>query len=365
MKPTLLLPLVALFLSVNSAPATVYTWSNPSGGSWSVSGNWTPTAPPGGPGAGDSAIFPDPTGSPPSVGIDLANGAGILVGSVTFNNAATTYNIYNSNNDQSPSSYEILSLNSLTMSGSGSVYLAATRCSALSLTVNSGYFAYIGTNVLSATNVVINGGTLCALGYFPSSLTAGGWSVNTGGTLKVDGTIYGPVVVGSATLAAGCSPGTADVQGDVSYTASGHSEFELATPNVVGGGSDLISVTGNLTLNGTLDLTALSGFGAGTYRLFNYTGSLTNNGVQVGAVPGGYAAQLNFGTNHQVNLDVSSTATQSYSVVLSSGLSIIANQLDHGSNTLDEVIADAPDGAVLMKWDCAAQAFTSPFSSRG
>ena len=37
-----------------------------------------------------------------------------------------------------------------------------------------------------------------------------------------------------------------------------------------------MNVGGNLTLDGNLNVTDAGGFGVGVYRLFNYTGSLTN-----------------------------------------------------------------------------------------
>src|SRR5258708_13249874 len=40
-------------------------------------------------------------------------------------------------------------------------------------------------------------------------------------------------------------------------------------------------------------------------------------------------------------------ATQSYTNTLQSGLNLIANQLDHGSNTLNEIIPSVPDGSVV------------------
>jgi hypothetical protein len=39
------------------------------------------------------------------------------------------------------------------------------------------------------------------------------------------------------------------------------------------------------------------------------------------------------------------------------GFSLIANQLDRGSNTLDEVLSPVPDGSQLSKWDERAQLF--------
>ena len=62
-------------------------------------------------------------------------------------------------------------------------------------------------------------------------------------------------------------------------------------PGVIGSGAnDLTIVTGNLTLNGILNTTALAGFGPGAYRLFNYSGALTDNTLDIGTVPAGFSA---------------------------------------------------------------------------
>jgi hypothetical protein len=68
--------------------------------------------------------------------------------------------------------------------------------------------------------------------------------------------------------------------------------FQLGAP---GGTNDQISVAGNLTLDGTLNVSALTGFGpaagspSATYPLFTYAGSLTNNSPKI-VMP---ATQLN------------------------------------------------------------------------
>src|SRR3546814_5817156 len=57
----------------------------------------------------------------------------------------------------------------------------------------------------------------------------------------------------------------------------------------VGGGSlnDLIEVGGDLTLGGTLNVeTAVGGsFDPGIYRVINYGGTLTDNGLAIGTLP--------------------------------------------------------------------------------
>ena len=85
-------------------------------------------------------------------------------------------------------------------------------------------------------------------------------------------------------------------------------DYELGVPGTVGGGvNDLTMVNGQLTLGGTLNLTALPGFGPGTYELFSYTGSLTANTVTFGTLPPGYGAgnfSISTATAGQVDLVV-------------------------------------------------------------
>ena len=51
--------------------------------------------------------------------------------------------------------------------------------------------------------------------------------------------------------------------------------------------NDLVTVGGNLVLDGTLNVSVSTGgsFGPGIYRVFSYNGALTNNGLSVGSIP--------------------------------------------------------------------------------
>ncbi len=65
-------------------------------------------------------------------------------------------------------------------------------------------------------------------------------------------------------------------------------DFELGQANTAGGlYNDLINVNGDLTLDGTLNVSLSDGgtYGAGLYRLINYTGALTDNGLDLGLMP--------------------------------------------------------------------------------
>ena len=88
----------------------------------------------------------------------------------------------------------------------------------------------------------------------------------------------------------------------LSLDASTRLDFNLATPNVIGGPTnDLVIVNGNLTLAGTLYIATTGHLFDGTYTLFTYTGTLTNNDLSVYAYPG----TIDLSTPGEVNLIVS------------------------------------------------------------
>ena len=143
----------------------------------------------------------------------------------------------------------------------------------------SGSNTYTGSTVLNAGGLKVNG-----------SLAAGSTVVINAGTLSGTGNLGAVTIANNAALAPGNSPGTITV-GSLTLSATSQLNYELATAGVVGGGvNDLTVVNGNLTLDGVLNVTDAGGFGVGTYRLFNYTGSLTDNTLNIGTVPGGFTA---------------------------------------------------------------------------
>lgn len=73
----------------------------------------------------------------------------------------------------------------------------------------------------------------------------------------------------------------------------------------VSGAPTLFKINGNLTLDGTLDVEDIGGFGPGVYRLFDYGGTLTDNGLDIGSAPEGYGSDnlaVQTSVAHQVNL---------------------------------------------------------------
>ncbi len=151
----------------------------------------------------------------------------------------------------------------------------------------AGTLTLAGTGTISAT-LVVGGGEL----QLDRSVLVP-ISVNAGATLSGTGVAGGAVAVADGgILSPGTSPGTLTT-GDLVLANGSVLEFELGPSGIIGGGiNDLVVVTGDLTLDGILNVTDLGGWGAGsTYRLFEIVGggSITDNGLVMGVMPGKHA----------------------------------------------------------------------------
>jgi autotransporter-associated beta strand protein len=148
----------------------------------------------------------------------------------------------------------------------------------------TGVLALSGASAVFAGATAVTGGTLLVNGTLGDG--AHRLAASDGAVLGGSGTIGGNTTLAAATLAPGTSPGTLTFAGDLTLGAASILAYELGAPGGVAGiDSDLVVVGGNLTLDGTLDITDLGGFGPGLYRLITYAGSLTDNGLALGLVP--------------------------------------------------------------------------------
>jgi hypothetical protein len=82
------------------------------------------------------------------------------------------------------------------------------------------------------------------------------------------------------------------------------SSGSLINVNFSGSSSDTVVVDGNLVLDGVLNITAADTITPGTYTLFTYTGTLTNNGLMLGTAPADATYTIDASTPGQVNLAV-------------------------------------------------------------
>lgn len=171
-----------------------------------------------------------------------------------------------------------------------------------------------GTQVLSGTNsytgtTTVSAGTLAINGSISNSTT----TVNGTGTLGGIGTTGAVSIANGGTLAPGNSAGSLTVGGDLGLNDASILAFELNPGNTaIGSGiNDLVTVTGALTLDGLLRVTATSGdftgVTSGTWRLFDY-GSLSANSIlaldSMPTLASGYTWSLDTATAGQVNLTV-------------------------------------------------------------
>jgi filamentous hemagglutinin family protein len=160
---------------------------------------------------------------------------------------------------------------------SGTLQMAGTRVT--NEVVNAGVLEFSGTNALNSLRnsglVQMRSGTTNLSGTFiqtsgrtllgpatggeaaPALSVAQGVQLE-GGTLEGNGAVVGTLNVTAGTLAPGFSAGALSVQGDLLLSSSSTLAMELAGTGA--SGADRLAVSGQATLDGTLQLSSLGGF---------------------------------------------------------------------------------------------------------
>ncbi|XHR27946.1 MAG: beta strand repeat-containing protein [Chthoniobacteraceae bacterium] len=192
-------------------------------------------------------------------GVTVNSGA-TLAGSGTANGTVTGTNATINGNG--------LTLGSTTLNGTSTLsgYNIAS-----SVTVNSGTTVLTGTTKSTSALTVSAGATLDANGMIIGS-------ASVSGLLKGNSTVTGNLTLTSGTLSPGNSPGITTVQGD--FTMNHTSTLVAQVSGAVAGDSyDQVKVSGNVSLDGALDLSALSGLTLGDkITLIDNTGTGTTTG---------------------------------------------------------------------------------------
>jgi rhamnogalacturonan endolyase len=156
-----------------------------------------------------------------------------------------------------------------------------------------------GANTYTGATTVSNGALLVNGSLGTSTVT-----VVSGASFGGAGNCVGPVTVNAGgILAPGDDVGTLTIQSNLVAGSGAVFVFDL------GANSDLVAVGQNLTVGGTLHIADAGGFGAGSYPLFTYAGTLTYNGLTVGAAPFGFHYSVSTNTPGQINLVVTSALT--------------------------------------------------------
>jgi hypothetical protein len=181
--------------------------------------------------------------------------------------------------------------------------------------------ARFGASMVSDT---FNAATLLFGGANSTNANAGTWRYS------------GPIIKSqpASTAANAGQPASFSIQ-----VASGGATAVLHWERNCGGGFQSIS---NAT-NATYTIASVTTNDACVYRCVVQLGSAT-------------------ATSQAAQLSVRGPCTPvSYNVTIAAGLSLIANQVDTGGNTLNEVFPLGPNGAAIYKWDPVACSYVSSF----
>lgn len=142
----------------------------------------------------------------------------------------------------------------------------------------------------------VSSGTLVVTGSLANTTT----TVASSGTLGGSGSIAGAITCHGRLNPAG----TLTLSNGLVLSPSSVLDLELGTV------SDRVDVTGNLTLAGTVVITAGPDFGPGIYPLIGYSGSLSGeDGLAIGSLPAGYEATIDTATAGQIRLVVTRLLT--------------------------------------------------------
>ncbi len=193
----------------------------------------------------------------------------------------------------------------LTVDGAGDTTLSGTIALGTGAVTKtgSGTLVQSGANTYKGGTTVSNG-TLMVTNATGSGTGTGAVTVAAGATLGGTGTISGAVNLNSANsrLTPGVSGTGTLTLGATTLGNTTQLDYQLGTA------SDKVVVNGALTLDGVLNVTNSGGFGgASSYRLFDYTGGLTNNALTMGTVIMGYDYNVSTATANQVNLLLTAT----------------------------------------------------------
>jgi autotransporter-associated beta strand protein len=266
-------------------------------------------------------LGPDATYGSASTLFDLGTGAGKLVnrnGGFQFEiggltgGPGTLLGGRQTGSGETESIYRIGALNSST-SFAGTISNGGDVTGVRIVKTGTGNLTLSGTSAFTGS-VGVESGALTVTG---STSVTGGIQIDGGATLSVLGGVMGAEV----TTVAGSLEGHGTLASDLNctglLTGRGFSSATAGTLNVAGSaffdgtsvvrmrggnGSDLVAVSGDLTLAGTVQVALAPGSTFGRYPLFTCGGAVSMAGATLTGIPGGTAAHLSANAAGSVDL---------------------------------------------------------------
>lgn len=176
--------------------------------------------------------------------------------------------------------WELTGSHNITFNGSISVSGFSNGASQVSMEkTGTGTLILKAESTSWAGDVKVNAGTLLVQNTSGSALGTGAVTVGSGANFGGSGAVSGSVTLNAGTLAAGDSVGTLET-GSLALNNGSTLAMELDSGAALSSGADLVIVSGNLNLTGTVDLSlndiaaTSSAFDPGTtFSLVNYSGT--------------------------------------------------------------------------------------------
>ncbi|SBW15344.1 outer membrane autotransporter [Brucella sp. 10RB9215] len=194
--------------------------------------------------------------------------------------------------------------------GSTDGSLAGNVANAGTLTFHNQNGTTFAGEISGAGSLVQNGtGALTLSG---DSQSFAGTTTVSGSSLLVSGKLGGTVTVNSGAMLGGSGEivGNTTVNGTLEGTSGSGLTFNgdlmLGSGSIINaafdrpGGTRIFDVTGNIVLDGTVNVSSFGTGGPGLYHLFHYAGTSSGSGLALGTLPSGVSA-ANVYINQQAN----------------------------------------------------------------